>query len=295
MDRALAIRNSDAGSADSAHLGDALDSLRGVFNLDVEATSGPEELDAVLADAEHVIVCGGDGSLHAVVNALGRIGRLDAVTLGLLPLGTGNDFARGLDLPLDPVEAAAVIVEGHTVPIDLIEDDHGKLIINAVHLGIGAEAAAAAAPWKKRLGPLGYVVGALISTTKDPSFDLQVLIDDEPLPAGNGLLQVAINNGPFVGGGTPLSPDANPSDGQLDVAVSYATQLSRRFTYARLLRRGEHVNMDEVLVRHAHTVTVTGEAFRSSADGEVEDPETARSWTLMPGALKMYVPAVGFP
>ena len=77
-------------------------------------TTNPGELDGVLhrAGCRSIVVAGGDGSLHAVVSALHRRHELAERTLGLIPLGTGNDFARALDIPLDPAEAAAALLAG---------------------------------------------------------------------------------------------------------------------------------------------------------------------------------------
>ena len=80
------------------------------------STSNPGELDGVLhrAGSRRIVVAGGDGSMHAVIAALHRRDDLGRTVLGLLPLGTGNDFARGNNLPLDVEEAAQVIIEGRS-------------------------------------------------------------------------------------------------------------------------------------------------------------------------------------
>ena len=83
------------------------------------------------------------------MDALRTAGRLAQVVIGLVPLGTGNDFAATLELPDVPIEAAAVITAGRTRQIDLIIDGQDEVVVNAAHIGIGAEAAKAARPWKK--------------------------------------------------------------------------------------------------------------------------------------------------
>ena len=103
MDPLLVITNSDAGTADQASLDLALTILRASASVEVAATRDPGELDGVLhrAGSRRIVVAGGDGSLHAVVAALHRRNELTGKTLALLPLGTGNDFARGTGIPLD--------------------------------------------------------------------------------------------------------------------------------------------------------------------------------------------------
>ena len=109
MDPLLLIANADAGSAETAALDVALGVLREDVDVEVARTGNPGELDGVLhrAGCRRIVVAGGDGSLHAVVTALHRRHELGKRTLGLIPLGTGNDFARTLEIPLDPGEAAA--------------------------------------------------------------------------------------------------------------------------------------------------------------------------------------------
>lgn len=287
---AIAITNDNAGSVDEGAVESALDVLRSTFEMRVVSTASGDELDTELATDDIVIVMGGDGSLHAVVASLNRLDRLGAVTLGLIPLGTGNDFARSLHIPDDPAASAQLIVDGHRAAIDLVRDDVGGTVINSVHLGAGAEAAERAESWKETLGPVGYAVGTLVSGVNHDPLDVQVSVDGTALPAGNGLLQVAINNGKFVGGGTPLAPDADPSDGLLDVIISYATSATGRLSYARELREGTHVERDDVITVRGSTVTVHGEPFTCSADGEVEKGITTRTWRVDPAALSMFAP-----
>jgi len=157
VDPLLVITNADAGTADDEALRSALEILRKRASVDVQATSQPGELDGVLqrAGSRRIVVAGGDGSLHAVVSALHRRHELDDAVVGLLPMGTGNDFARTLGVPLDPEEAALVIVSGEPRPMDLIVDELGEIVVNNVHVGAGAQASRRGARWKERLGRVG--------------------------------------------------------------------------------------------------------------------------------------------
>ena len=290
MQTAIAITNDNAGTTDEEAVEAALAVLRGGYDVELVATGSVEELDSALEGRDTVIVIGGDGSLHAVVAALSRLGRLSTVTLGLIPLGTGNDFARALDIPLDPADAAQLIVDGHTIAIDLIHDDNGLTIVNAVHLGVGAESAERAETWKENLGVAGYAIGALLGGFNHQPLDVQVSVDGLALPAGNGVLQVAVNNGTYVGGGTPLSPAADPTDGELDITISYATGPTERVSYANDLRTGVHIDRDDVMTLRGKTVSVRGESFSCSADGEVQEGVQERTWTIEPAALQMFAP-----
>ncbi len=277
----LVLANADAGSA--ASLDQALEVLG---DCTVQTTSSPDELDEAVQLDRFLVVAGGDGSLHAVVAALARNDLLETTTLALIPLGTGNDFARGSGIPLDPAEAAELVLRGRPTAVDLLADDRGGVVVNHVHVGAGAEASRAARPWKKALGPLGYVVGAALAALRPPTLRLRVTLDQKVV-SDRRTLQVAIGNAPYVGGGTELAPDADPADGQVDVMISYAVKPLARLAYALRLRRGEHHHRDDVVYRRAREVTVEGGPFHSSADGELEGPLTRRTWTLHPGALQM--------
>ena len=296
MTTLLTIANADAGTTDEDAIASVVETLRDDFDLEHVVTSNPEELAGALAsrgDLDAVVVLGGDGSLHAVIHALRSAGRLKEVVVGLVPLGTGNDFAATLGLPAEPVEAAQVVIAGRTNDIDLIIDDQDRVVINAAHIGVGAVAARAARPWKKALGPVGYAIGALITGLRGlrtPGAHLEITVDGETLPRKEPVIQVAVGNGRYVGGGAPLLPRAAPSDGQLDVAVSYTESARRRIAYARSVRRGDHHERDDVVYLRGTEVLVRGEALPCTSDGELTPPATEHGWRLEPAALRMFIP-----
>ena len=295
MTSLLAIANAEAGTADDDTIRDVMATLQ---DLDVElvTTSSPQDLAEALHThpaVDGVIALGGDGSLHAVVDALRSAGRLADVVIGLVPLGTGNDFAATLGLPDDPVEAAQVITAGRTQQIDLIIDGQDEVVVNAAHVGIGASAAKAARPWKKALGPVGYVIGAVLTGVRGltrPGARVKITVDGTSLTRKEPVIQVAVGNGSFVGGGTPLLPDADPSDGELDVAVSYTESPRRRIAYAWHVRRGDHHQRDDVVYLRGTEVFVRGDALACTSDGELSGPRSEHSWRVEPAVLTMYVP-----
>ena len=293
VDPILLITNADAGSNDDENLERALTVLRGATDVEVAATSDQGELDGVLhrSGGRRIVVAGGDGSLHAVVAALHRRHELADTVLGLIPLGTGNDFARGADVPLDPEEAARLVVHGEVRPVDVIVDCLGEVVVNNVHLGVGAQAAKNAATWKKPLGRLGYVVGAAIAAVNPPFVRVRVEVDGvEVADLAHPILMLAIGNGPNVGGGAPITPEADPSDGKADVMISFAVGPLARVGYAVGFKRGEHHRRDDVLYLRGSTVSVSGQDFYCSADGELYGPERIRSWHVEPGAFRMPLP-----
>ena len=303
MDPLLVITNKGAGTADEENLAVALDVLRTGASVEVAATSSPGELDSVLhrSGSRRIVVAGGDGSIHAVVAALHRRNELKDKTLGLIPLGTGNDFARGNSIPLDPAEAAGVVLNGEPRAVDLLVDEVGEVVVNNVHVGAGAQASRRGARWKKRLGSigigganlgkLGYPIGAVLAATHPPKLRLRVKIDGEIVnDLDEPVLMVAVGNGAHVGGGTELTPEADPRDGRIDVMVSRSVGPIAKLAYVAHLRRGEHHKRDDVLYLRGQQVTVTGEEFWCSADGEIKGPEQRRSWRLEPAAYHLLLP-----
>jgi YegS/Rv2252/BmrU family lipid kinase len=293
VDPLLLITNADAGTTDSENIERALAVLRDAADVEVCATSNPGELDGVLhrRGSRRVVVAGGDGSLHAVVAALHRRHELDDVVLGLIPLGTGNDFARGADIPLDPEEAARVVVKGDVRPVDLLVDCVGSVVVNNVHIGVGAQASRKASKWKQRLGRIGYPIGAALAAVNPPFVRLRIEVDGEEVADfAHPILMVAIGNGPTIGGGAEVTPEADPEDGKMDVMISFAIGPLARFGYAFGFRKGEHHVRDDVLYLRASTVSVSGQNFYCSADGEVYGPERHRTWRVERAALRMMLP-----
>ncbi|HEX2177817.1 MAG TPA: YegS/Rv2252/BmrU family lipid kinase [Nocardioidaceae bacterium] len=289
----LLITNTEAGSSDDESLAEALAVLRRHTDVEVARTSNPGELDGVLQrrGGRRIVVAGGDGSMHAVVAALHRRNELTKGTLALIPLGTGNDFARGTGIPLDAVEAAETAVKGDVRPVDLLVNCAGQIVVNAVHFGIGAEAGKQASAWKKWLGRLGYPVGALIAAFTQPGIRLHVEADGEVLAdLDRAVIQVAIGNGSNVGGGTELTPEASVEDGLADVVVSFATTPWAKIGSVRQLVSGSHLERDDVVMTRASRISISGQDFYCNADGEIYGPEVNHEWHVEAGAFRMALP-----
>lgn len=285
----LVLTNADAGSNEDDALSPALEVLRQSAPVEVVHTSSAAELDEVLpGTTDTVVVAGGDGSLHALVNALARLS-LD-LPVGLIPLGTGNDFARGVGLPLEPAAAARVIAEGEPTSVDLIVAGDGTVVVNNVHVGVGAQAGHEAKALKPILGRIGYVAGALIAGLRPRFIRVSLTVDDERVVGPEQhIVQIAVGNSSTVGGGTELIPGADPLDGCLDVVVSAAVGPVARLGYLVQLRTGHHVERPDVTTYRGKRVRIEGESFTLSADGELSGLLTSASWELAPGALRMHL------
>lgn len=284
----LLIVNANAGSTADAAVEAAGAALPGwPTAVEVAATADVDDLGAALGrlGGRRLVVVGGDGSIHAVVQALRDRGELADVPVGIVPLGTGNDLARGLGLPLDPAEAGAVIAAGAPHRLDLLVDDRGGVVVNVAHAGLGASAAEAADDLKGRLGALAYPVGALLAGARESGWALQVEVDGRPLLAeGATVLLVGVGNSSSIGGGTPLCPDAVPDDGLLDVVVATATGPAARVSFGAALRTGRHVDRDDVVTARGRVVRIAGEPVGHNADGEISEPVPERTYAVEPGA-----------
>ena len=298
MPRYLVITNDAAGGEDDGEtLEQALEVLRASGDVEVVGTASPDDLDEVLEgrDGRTLVIAGGDGSLHAVIDRLYVRDELGAGPIGLLPLGTGNDFARGVSIPLEPRKAAELIVEHEAQQIDVIADDDGHVVVNSVHLGASAHASRKAATWKDRLGKvrlgiLGYPVGAAISAINPPLLRLDVQVDGRSIADRSGhVLMVAVGNGPSVGGGNQLVPDADPEDGTIDVMVSHSIGRITRLAMAWDMMLRRHRWRRDVDYVTGQEVTVSGDEFHISADGEISGPFTSRTWTLHRKAIAMHL------
>lgn len=295
----MVFANAAAGSADDADVEQALDVLRASREIEVVVPGQGEGLGAAArrAAGREVVVLGGDGSLHACIDALHRAGTLsEVVAIGLVPLGTGNDFARTMNLPFDPADAARVALDGGTKQIDLLHDDQGGIAVNVVHAGIAAEATAHAEEVKGLLGAGGYAVGAVRAGLDAHGWHLRVTVDDEVVTDGTRpVLMVSVAVGRSVGGGTQVAPNASPFNGQAQVMVCTATQPAARAAFALDLRRGRHTEREDVRVLRGRTVAVEatdGHAFGINTDGDVDaDGEhLSRTWTVQDDAWVCRVP-----
>ena len=293
MDSILLLSNVQAGSADDEKLGAAVAVLRTSATVDVRITSRKGELDDVLdhLGRRQLVVAGGDGSFHGVVAALNRRNELRQTVLGLIPIGTGNDFTRALGIPLDPEAAARAVLAGKVGPIDLVVDDAGDVVVNNVRFGMGAEASRQAIKWKKRLGRLGYAIGAVKAALRPRLLRVLILVDDELVAdVDRAVLDISVGNGATVGGGLPVNPAAHPQSGQMDVMLSFAAGPMARIGYGIDLLRSQHLTRSDVLHRRGNTVSISGTAFYPSSDGEVSGPVSNRTWRVVKSAFQMTLP-----
>jgi diacylglycerol kinase (ATP) len=221
---------------------------------------------AALRGCDVVVAAGGDGTVNEVVNGLAAAGGDTA--LAVVPLGTANDFARGLGLPLDPLSALRLAADGATTELDVAEVNR-RCFINVSTGGFGAEATHGASRSVKRwLGPLAYVArGARMLAHYEP---LRAVFraDGETVHDGRFVF-FAVGNARRTGGGTRVTPRADPGDGKLDILVVGDVSRFDFLTLLPDLRAGTHLESPDVVYLRAHRFEVIGAAaLRVNADGE---------------------------
>jgi YegS/Rv2252/BmrU family lipid kinase len=249
------------------------------------------ELDALTArlQAERpavLVAAGGDGTVHAVANLAVPLG----VPIGVFPLGTANDFARGLDLPTDLAEAARVIADETPILVD-VGAVNQEIFINAAHLGLGVETAKRTDPNLKRwLGPLAYGMAAVQAWHEAEPLAMELCADDgcTRLHAS----QLLVGAGVYFGGGNKLGKEAQDT-GLLEVfALGAELGPAQALGVAAALRMGTlGDNAHALHVRSARlTVTLSRQA-EVNLDGELLDLGRELRFELLPGGLGVYARA----
>lgn len=223
-----------------------------------------------------VIVLGGDGTVNETVNG---ICFPEKVILGYIPIGSSNDFARGLAIPKDPKEALEIILQ----PKKIIHMDIGVLSGKRsrrflVSAGIGFDAAVCHEVCVSRLkvllnkiglGKLSYAVVALDRLIKDRPARLTLTLPDGERKVFEKAYFAAFMNLPFEGGGFKFGPQASPEDGMLDVVVAYGLSLPKILFLLPLAFGGKHVGFKGVSIFRCAGLKVESEnALPLHTDGE---------------------------
>ena len=249
---------------------------------------------AARAGSEALVAAGGDGTLNVVVNAVARAGALDRVRLGLLPLGTGNDMSRTLEIPLDPEAAWEAFCGGRVQKLDAIEVSsagESRLCVNVAAGGFSGQVDEALTPELERSwGPLAYIRSAGQVLPDLDGYETTLAFDGGA-PEHVELLNVVVANGRTTAGGVLIAPRADPTDGWLDVVlVEYAPTLDLAALAVRLLV-GDYTQSELVRHRRARGVAIASKpGMWFNLDGELytKEPVTFR---MKPGALSVVVPA----
>lgn len=290
MKRACIILNETAGQASGSRqrLAPLAAKYHGKFVTPREGESVEQLARRAVAEGfERLVVAGGDGTLSRIVNGIAA--DLERVELGLIPLGTGNDFARSLGLPLDRLDAAVAIAFGDSVrAVDLLRVTDGKTFyaVNAASGGMAGKVAADVLDADKAMwGAFAYWKTAFSELADMRANDLHLDFDDQHLDLE--VYGIVIANGRYVGGGFPIAPKATLVDGKLSIVVipvlSALELLSAGLTYTV----GSPPTMGQIKTFETTRVRINSKPeMHFSIDGE-PTREVEATFEVVPRALHM--------
>jgi lipid kinase YegS len=242
---------------------------------------------AEAGEADLLIAAGGDGTLNDVVHGLMDLSKTARPALGVVPLGTANDFAIGCGIPRDPEEALVLCMKGQGVPIDIGRANE-HWFLNAASVGFGAEVTATTPPELKRLlGQAAYTVMGAILAMNVHHYRGRLILPDREITASGPV--AIVGNGRQTGGGIQVAPRARIDDGLLDLLMVRQIPAMALLTAARELQQlspdGEYISYSqtpwaEVYPEEAIPVNLDGEPVRFSSV----------RYEAVPRAIRLIVP-----
>ncbi len=269
-------------------------------NFDLVRTKGPWHAARLAEQAardgfEMVVAAGGDGTANEIINGLLAASQDGTrVRMGVIPAGSGSDFASGIGLPADLDEACGRIARGQSKAIDIgrvtVAGQEPRYFGNVVGVGFDGAVLIETLKMKRLRGLTLYLLAVLKTIFLNFDAPMTTVAYDETeivLPA----MLVSVTNGPREGGGFLIAPDAKPDDGLFDVCIAHEVD---RLTILRLLPhflRGTHTGLDPITMVQAQQVTISSpEGLIAHVDGEVLC--TDAPWIrceILPSALNICV------
>jgi len=250
------------------------------------------EVASSAGDYDLVVACGGDGTVHEVLNGLMVHPAETRPALGLLPTGSGNDTRRTLGVSRDLSQAALELVTGERRRFD-VGVCNGVYFNNSFAAGLDAKVTAKAVEYKVTTGRSGlwlYLSALLHVLISDlTSFPLTVSFDGQPAQSIDTLI-LAATIGRTYGGGFLITPDALPDDGMLDVCMIDPMRLPEALARLPFVIAGKHTGMRPVhMSRHASIVIECDSPVPAQIDGEVL-MEQRYEIEILPAAIECVVP-----
>lgn len=247
--------------------------------------------DATRAGYDVIVAVGGDGTVHEVVNGIMRAGVKEQPAVAIIPGGTGNDFARAVGIPKDPLAAGRLLLSGARRRVDIGRVNE-RYFVGISGVGFDAEVAAKVNRWPKWVGGTTVYVAAILSMLVTYSLaPTRIVLDgrEERLR----LFLLAAANTPWYGGGMYMAPHARADDGYLEVIT--ARDLGKLETLGLLPKvfSGAHLGHRKVAHQAVREVRVESDVRLSiHADGEMVGQVPA-VFRAVPGAIEVIVPDAG--
>ncbi|XP_042504996.1 sphingoid long-chain bases kinase 2, mitochondrial isoform X1 [Macadamia integrifolia] len=276
-------------------------------NICESLTSGPSHAiditrEAIREGADAVIAVGGDGTLHEVVNGFFWAGKpvgaqdqgpTHTTALGLIPLGTGSDFARTFGWKNDPFEAVERIAKGlkSWVDVGIISKGSGEphYFINDADIHLSAKAGYYASQYK-RFGKLCYVFGTLRAFFGHKNRDLKIRVNGGEWEIFPNVTALCVGNGKFFGGGMKITPNADPRNGNFEVVILQDFKWYDFILKLNKLYNGRHLSEKNVYSRSALTIEVEeiigSNSIYVQSDGEHLE-FLPMKFSILPAAIEM--------
>ena len=244
---------------------------------------------AIRNRCDYIVAAGGDGTLNEVVNGIAR--RAKDICVGVVPLGTGNDFARALGLPATLEDNIEILLSQKTRSIDLVrvKSARTRFFVNVSSGGFSGLVDEKLTPEIKHAwGPLAYVRSAAAALPNLHAYRTRVVFDEDERLSMD-LYNVVIGNGRFVAGGLPIAPDADLGDGLLDVILIPRRSVPEMALLAAEIVLGKHLSSNAIIFRRAKTVAVRSRpGMWFNVDGELVGNAPA-VFQIMPRAINFIV------
>ncbi len=239
--------------------------------------------------ASRIVVAGGDGSVHEAVNGIMR--SVNDAALGVIPTGTGNDFAKACDIPLDWEHAARLLADrlaagqyARTIDIGTMND---RYFANGAGIGLDAKVTRIARSYRLPIGDLVYLLAifrAMVDGIATPRLEISSAGFSWDGPA----TLASISNGPWIGGMFHIAPMARNDDGSLELMI--ADPVSRRRILSLLPKLMSGTHMKEAEIRHQSVTSlsvVSSEPVDSHLDGEMQAMQQRFDFEILPSALHL--------
>lgn len=239
--------------------------------------------------ATRIIVAGGDGSVHEAVNGIMRSG--NEAALGVVPTGTGNDFAKACDIPLNWEHATQLLADrlaarqyAKTIDIGTMND---RFFANGAGIGLDAKVTKIARSYRLPIGDLVYLF-AIFRAMVDGIATPRLRISSADFSWDGPATLASISNGPWIGGMFHIAPMAKNDDGKLELMIADPVSRLRILSLLPKLMSGTH--MDEAEIQHESVTqlsVVSAEPLASHLDGEVQPLQQHFDLAVLPSALRL--------
>jgi diacylglycerol kinase (ATP) len=264
------------------------------LGIEFHASRSPGDLEEQVRKqvdngATRIVVAGGDGSIHEAVNGL--LASEQRAALGVIPTGTGNDFAKACDIPLDWEHATRLLADRIAAREKPRKIDAGQFndryFANGAGIGFDAKVTRIAQSIRLPIGDLVYLL-AIFRTMADGIASPKLRISADDYVWDGPLTLATISNGSWVGGMFHIAPGADNADNVLELLIAKPVTRRRILSLLPKLMSGEHLKETEIIHRPVTRLTIKSELpIASHLDGEVQPLQTDFEVRVLPGALNL--------